>query len=375
MRSLASLSALSALLAAAHAHAPPHKLSRLNIAALAAAAPSAGSSISVSPSSGLVDGAWVAVTFSSASPAATDLVLAYAPLPANLSATAPVEWFSPSAVDPAYLSTGSGALPARLVNMRAPYTFVLATGGLARPVAVAVSQPVAFANYDEPRAARLAATGDATEMRISWSSASAAMHPAVEIEVAGLAAGARTGLRALPATSSITWAADDMCGPPATGAGFRDPGFVHSVVVPGLEPGLAYSYTVGDDSQRSQPYDFTQPSPACFPFSISVVGDMGSNSLDGSEVEEAFPPAPNSTRLIAADVASGLSHAVFHVGDISYARGYQAAWEFFLDSIAGANIISPRVPYHVNLGKRVLKFNPSAGPCLAGLTPPRFSLP
>ena len=114
-----------------------------NIAAMAATAPSAGSSISVSPSSGLVDGAWVAVTFSSASPAATDLVLAYAPLPANLSATAPVEWFSPSAVDPAYLSTGTGALPARLVNMRAPYTFVLATGGLARPVAVAVSQPVA----------------------------------------------------------------------------------------------------------------------------------------------------------------------------------------------------------------------------------------
>lgn len=57
------IATLSALAALAAAHAPPHKLSQLNIAALTAA-PSAGSSISVSPSAGLVDGAWVAVTFS-----------------------------------------------------------------------------------------------------------------------------------------------------------------------------------------------------------------------------------------------------------------------------------------------------------------------
>lgn len=336
----------SYLVAHAIAHSPPHKLSLLNLGK-ARTELSSNYSISCSPTSGLVDGSYISVTYSSSSPSLSDLVLAYSPLPSNLSDHAPVEWFIPSEIDPSYLTTGVGSLPARMINMRSPFTFVLATGGLQSLVAVAVSNPVEFANYNEPRAARLAVTGVATEMRISWSSLTTDYIPGVEIEVAG---SKRMTRRSLPASSSITWSADDMCGPPATTIGFRNPGFVHSVVVTDLSPGEVYSYTVGDSLTRSQPYSFTQPSSSNFPFSLSIVGDMGSNSIDGSSVVEAFPPAPNSTRLIAADVASGLSHGVLHVGDLSYARGYQASWEFFLDSIAGTNIIAPRVPYHVNLG-------------------------
>jgi hypothetical protein len=326
------------------AHSPPHKISLVNVANVRMELNS-GYSINVSPNEGLIDGSYVAVSYSSSSPSSSDLVLAYAPLPANLSNNAPVEWFFPSEVDPSYLSTGVGALPARLINMRSPYTFIFATGGLENLTAVAVSKSIEFANYNEPRAARLAVTGVTSEMRISWSSMSTELNPGVEIEEAI----SGQGKRYIPATSSITWSVDDMCGPPATTIGFRDPGYVHSVVVTDLLQGEGYSYTVGDNSTRSQPYTFTQPSLS-YPFSISVVGDMGSNSIDGSNVFEAFPPAPNTTRLIASDVASGLSHAVFHVGDISYARGYQSSWEFFLDSIAGINVIAPRVPYQINQG-------------------------
>ena len=161
--------------------------------------------------------------------------------------------------------------------------------------------------------------------------------------------GAAAGAGVVPASSSTTWTAADLCGAPATTLGFRDPGFVHSAVLSGLVPGARYSYTVGDDTARSQPYVFTQPALA-YPFSISVVGDVGSDSLDGSAVQRAFPPSPNTTRLIAADVAAGLSSAVLHCGDLSYAIGYQSSWEFFLDLISHANAIAPHVPYMVNQG-------------------------
>jgi hypothetical protein len=305
----------------AHARAPPHRLSRIDVSALRVEL-AAGYAVSASPDAGLVDGAWVAVAFSSATPSASDLVLAYAPLPANLSAAAPVEWFNCADADKNYLTTGAGALPARLVNMRSPWTFVLASGSPSAPVVRAVSGAVAFANNNEPRGARLAVTGVGTEMRVSWSSASAASGPAVEVS-----SGSGVAVEVVPASSSITWSAADLCGPPATTLGWFEPGFVHSAVLTGLVPGAIYSYTVGDDTGRSKHYAFTQPSATAFPFSISVVGDMGSDSLDGSDVQRAFPPAPNSTRLMAADIASGLSHGVLHCGDLAYAMGMEATWD------------------------------------------------
>ena len=210
---LALLSSLLGLLA--HARAPPHRMSLVDVAALRVELADASDfAISAAPSAGLADGDWVAVRFSSSAPAPTDLVLVYAPLPANLSSAAPVEWFVAAAADPAYLSTGTGVLPARLVNMRAPYTFLLASGSPSAPVVRAASSAVTFANANEPRGARLAVTGTPTEMRVSWSSASAAHGPTVELS--GPPAPAAV---VVPASSSITWGPEDLCGPPATTCG------------------------------------------------------------------------------------------------------------------------------------------------------------
>ena len=370
-RRSASLAALL-LLSLAHARAPPHRMSLVNLAALRVE-PSAAAddySVSASPSAGLADGDWVAVRFSSSAPSPTDLVLAYAPLPANLSASSPVEWFLAASADAGYLTTGTGVLPARLVNMRAPYTFVLASGSPAAPVVRAVSGAVTFANANEPRGARLALTGAPTEMRVSWSSASAAFGPTVELT--GPAASPSAAATVVPASSSITWAAADLCGPPATTVGWHDPGFVHSAVLSALEPGEIYTYTVGDSTGRSQHYSFRQPSATAFPFSISVVGDMGSDSLDHSSVQRAFPPAPNTTRLMAADVASGLSQAVLHVGDLAYAMGQEASWDYFVDVISTANVIAPRVPYLVNQVRSEARC-PALRRSAPGLNPHRLS--
>ena len=169
-----ALVAIALVSSPASAHTPPrHKLSLLHVPA-ARVSLSAAYAVAASPSAGLLDGGSVAITFSSSAPSASDLILAYAPLPANVSTMAPVEWFFAAEAAPAYLTTGAGALSARLVDMRAAYTFALATGGLARPVLRALSAPITFANANAPRAARLAMTGVATEMRVAWSSFGAA---------------------------------------------------------------------------------------------------------------------------------------------------------------------------------------------------------
>lgn len=45
---------------------------------------------------------------------------------------------------------------------------------------------------------------------------------------------------------TATYGASDMCGGPASGEGFLDPGMLHTALLTGLEPGQLYWYRVGD---------------------------------------------------------------------------------------------------------------------------------
>lgn len=45
---------------------------------------------------------------------------------------------------------------------------------------------------------------------------------------------------------SATYGASDMCGGPASGEGFLDPGMLHTALLTGLQPGERYRYRVGD---------------------------------------------------------------------------------------------------------------------------------
>ena len=53
--------------------------------------------------------------------------------------------------------------------------------------------------------------------------------------------------------SSASYGAQDMCGPPASGAGFVDPGVLHTATLSGLRPGQQYWYQVGDLVRAQQP--------------------------------------------------------------------------------------------------------------------------
>ena len=54
-----------------------------------------------------------------------------------------------------------------------------------------------------------------------------------------------------------------MCGSPAIDFGYRDPGLLHKAKLTGLEPGLTYYYSCGDDQFGwSQEFSFKAATPA-----------------------------------------------------------------------------------------------------------------
>lgn len=328
------------------AHQAPVRASLLNLARISVDL-NDSYSISVTPNSALRDRDWVNVTYSSSSPSSDDLIILYSPLPTNFSAQAPIEWMSATA-DPSYLTSGKGTLQLQLLNMRDFYSIVLASGKETNPTVRSISAPVTFANYNEPRGARLAGSGRRTEMRVSWMSASASFGPVLTLM------GGAGGNTSLPATS-ITWSASDLCGAPANTVGYRSLGFVHTVVATGLVPGMTYSYVVGDSTGSLGPFSFKQPpegnSPAAFPFVFTAVGDMGQLPLDHSNEIYPFVPAPNTTLYIARSIREQGSNLHMHIGDLSYARGYAAEWDMFWNLVSSENLIAPVVPYMVGVAR------------------------
>jgi hypothetical protein len=334
------LRALFAAAAAACASAPkaaPHKLSLFTPPG--ATRVDADATVTAAPAI-VANGGLVRVTFSSNKHAASDVVAAYNDGD-DVMLTAPIEYFP---VPASYVETGTGALTFRALNNRAPWVFALVAGTTVR----AVSSPVTFAAPFEPTFVRLAVTGDAASVRVSWTGAASGGAPRVTFWRAD-----GGGANVTVAADSSTGTRGDFCGPPATTLGYRDAGVFHSAVLAGLAPGAAYAYIVGDDAAQSRAFNFTHlptaaASPAAlYPFGIAALGDMGELTLDGSEAENEFPPAPNTTRLMAADVASGRARSVLHCGDVSYARGYESSWEVFADLTSA---ITPFVTYNVDLG-------------------------
>ena len=312
----------------------------------------------------------VVINASSAAAAhATDVIAAYSPPGANVSATAPVEFFVVADADPAYLATGSATVFFRLVNVHAPYAFVLLARG---KTAVAASSAVTFANLNAPTGVRLAMTGRPDEMVVMWQSATSEGRPRASFLPVG-AAGAGAGWANVSATTSSD-RASDMCGAPAATVGGLDPAVINTALLTGLAPGQRYQYAVGADSGMSDVFSFTQPPapgsrpPAAAPLGLAIFGDMGQVPLDGSNATEMMPPAPNVTAAVGADLDDGLLHAVLHIGDLSYACGYGAVWHLFFAQL-DAHAVAARAPYHTLLGNHeALVPGPDFGP----LGPPLY---
>jgi len=59
------------------------------------------------------------------------------------------------------------------------------------------------------------------------------------------------------------------------------------------------------------------------------------------------PGALSVIKAIETDVSSNKVNSVFHIGDISYATGFLAEWDFFLNLI---NPVASRLSYMTAIG-------------------------
>lgn len=240
-----------------------------------------------------------------------------------------------------------------MLNMRCAWQFRFVTEG---GDVLAVSPLVRFAKGDdEPLQIHLAATSSPSEMRVTWTSGAVTTLGRSVIQY-GVS---RTSLSRSAAAAATTYAAKDMCAAPATTESprwFRDPGHVFTGVMTNLTPNATYFYRVGDatSGSLSDVKQFIVPpapgtAPTTTPMSFVVFGDL---AMPTSATGEFRVPGGCGTTmaLIERDIVNTTARAyvaVFHIGDLSYARGVTYLWDQFGFLIEG---VASRVAYMVGVG-------------------------
>lgn len=276
------------------------------------------------------DSCWLGLFFHGAN-------LAYAgkaPFPATppFLESAPIKFVACSS--PNFTDTGNGSRSVRLLAYRVPLEVALFAGGYGSdsvPRLLARSQaPLVASDGGDPRFPRLAHTEGRDEMRLTWSS----MNSSSSLAELSVSKDVLAPVQIVPSTVS-TYTAASLCESPANSTGFADPGFHHTVVFKALKPG-EYLYRVGGLQGGFRISDSKS-------IRIGVIADVGATEPDGMHYHWEEPMASttyNSTLRRNQDV-------VLHLGDLSYATGYEAKWDLFLDQMTP---ISGRVPYMTALG-------------------------
>ncbi|KAJ7521995.1 hypothetical protein O6H91_19G078000 [Diphasiastrum complanatum] len=150
-----------------------------------------------------------------------------------------------------------------------------------------------------------------------------------------------------------SYSRSDMCGPPASTIGWRDPGYIHIAYLKELWPDTEYFYRVGHKLRNGA---YTWGSKNRFnsgPFPgeeslqrVVIFGDMGKGEQDGSnEYNDYQHGALNTTNRLIEDLDN--IDLVLHIGDITYANGYLSQWDQFTEQV---ETITSRVPYMIGSG-------------------------
>ncbi|KAJ0980902.1 hypothetical protein J5N97_009157 [Dioscorea zingiberensis] len=238
--------------------------------------------------------------------------------------------------------TCSGSISFHVVNIRTEIEFVFFTGGFDTPCILKRAQPIGFSNPSSPLHAHLSSIDSTgTSMRVTWVSGDKSPQ---HVHYGGGSS----------ATSKVsTFTNSDMCSgtleSPAKDFGWHDPGFIHSAVMTGLKPSQTYSYRYGSDSVGwSDQIKFkTPPAAGSDELRFLAYGDMGKAPLDPSLEHYIQPGSLSVVKAMADEVAAGNVDSVFHIGDISYATGFLAEWDFFLHLITP---IASHVSYMTAIG-------------------------
>ena len=278
----------------------------------------------------------VTVTYQSSKPSSYDWIGAYSPADVDIHTTVPVK-FAWCDEDENYFKELTSQVTFNFTNLRADVKFYYFTNSLTYPIEVGESdQLVSFKDNNEQLRPRVVPTGDPDVFSLLWSSATST-EPVLRW---GTASGEYTETT-VAATSTID--RSEMCGAPANTIGWRDLGLIHTAAFKGMsavESGRVY-YMFGDEASDtwSREYVFFLPpaagqQPPSRPTTVVLFDDLGRGSNDMAYTwTEYGRPAYNTTMAVGAEVAAGNIDAVYHGGDISYAWGYAAVWDFFLDML------------------------------------------
>lgn len=280
----------------------------------------------------------VVVSFSATAPSKYDWIGVYSPADVDITTTVPVKygWCSDS---PDYLVGGKGFLTFNMTNLRADIAFYYFTNSTKYPIVVGqAAQTVTFKNIDQPLRPRVVATGDPNVLKLLWSSRQQFKKPVLSW---GLHPGVYTNH---VIAESSTFSRDSMCGAPATTIGYRDLGVLHQAQFVGMTKLASHKvyYRFGDSETEnfSREYVLLVPpqagtQPPNRPTTAILFDDLGRGSTDMSYTwNEYGRPSINTSMSVGDMVARGEIDAIYHGGDISYATGYLAVWDFYLDMIS-----------------------------------------
>ncbi|KAJ7949288.1 Purple acid phosphatase [Quillaja saponaria] len=240
------------------------------------------------------------------------------------------------------VTTCSGSLSFHVINIRTDIEFVLFSGGFGGPCIMGRSNPLSFANPKKPLYGHLSSIDSTgTSMRLTWVSGDK------EPQQAQYGSGKTV-------TSQVTtFSQDDMCTSvvpsPAKDFGWHDPGYIHSVVMTGLQPSRSFSYRYGSASVGwSEQIQFrTPPAAGSEELRFLTFGDMGKAPRDSSVEHYIQPGSLSVIKAMANEVKSNNIDSIFHIGDISYATGFLVEWDFFLHQISP---IASKVSYMTAIG-------------------------
>ncbi|CAL5440762.1 unnamed protein product [Camellia sinensis] len=262
--------------------------------------------------------------------------------------SAPIKYKYANESSSDYTKTGNASLKFILINQRADFSFGLFTGGLSNPKLVAVSNVITFSNPKAPLYPRLAQGKSWNEMTVTWTSGYN-INEAVPFVEWGFKGEHQTQSPA----GTLTFHRNSMCGSPARTVGWRDPGFIHTSFLKELWPNSVYTYKLGHRLFNgsyiwSKVYSFkSSPYPGQDSLQhVVVFGDMGKAERDGSNEYNNYQPGSlNTTDQLIKDLDN--IDIVFHIGDLSYAKGYISQWDQFTSMVEP---IASTVPYMIASG-------------------------
>ena len=298
----------------------------------------------------------VTVTFRASNASKYDWIGAYSPADVDITAVKPVKYaycgtnssYLSNTVKDSVLMPGEASLTFNFTNLRADIRFYYfnhsAGSALAKMEDIMVAnytEPVNFFNYNEQIKPRVVAMNDVdnpNSFQLLWSSNESTTSPTLKW---GLVSGDYTTVVAA-VTSTID--IDDLCGSPATSYGWRDLGPIHTATFANVRNiSATYIYYIfGDESSQtwSKEYRLRLPpvagqQPVDRSTTIILYDDLGRGSLDQSFTwNEYGRPSMYTAMAIGEEIKQGNVDAIYHGGDISYATGYLAVWDFYLEMMS-----------------------------------------